>query len=604
MPSALWQGIILIAVPALALVGLQIYSASSLDPQLRRDERLIAHTLQVIDAARAVDQAVSEAERDQFGYFVTGARFYLAQYQSATRDAAARIATLRQLTTDNPEQQRRIALIGSAVEVKFAELQLGIDAREKLGLAAAHKTVEANLRPDTRHLITGLIETAIANENRLLGERQSGLLAVEDTSESTDRIAIALMLSLMLLGVVLLRRALAHDARSLARVRESEERFRLLVSGVRDYAIIMLDPQGYVASWNEGAQRIEGYSPAEAIGLHISVFYPPEDAEPRIRALADLELAAAEGSVEVEGWRCRKDGSRFYANVAITALRSEDGSLRGFAKITRDVTERRRQQEAIDESRAALAQAQKMEAMGQLTGGLAHDFNNFLGVIIGAIDVVQRRGGPVEAEKTVQLLDAAKQAALQGASLVRRLLAFARRQSLEPRPVDVDELVANVSGMLRGTLGRNIQLQTVSETGTWRTLVDPNQLETALLNLCLNAKDAMPDGGTLRIETRNMEIDQRMAGLELPSGQYVVLSVGDTGEGMAAETLARAFEPFYTTKPVGKGTGLGLSQVHGFVKQSGGNVRLESVVGRGTTVNVYLPRYLEQETAAANGSNP
>ncbi|HEY1615651.1 MAG TPA: PAS domain S-box protein [Rhizomicrobium sp.] len=602
MPSALWQGIILIAVPALALVGLQFYSASSLDPQLRQGAHLIARTLQAIDSARAVDLAVSEAERDQFGFFITGNPSYVAQYQGATRQALARISSLHKLWSDNTEQVRRIALLSSAVEVKFAELQLGIDARQKLGFTAAHRSVEENLRPDTRHVITGIIETVITNENHLLADQESRLLTVQAAAERTDRIAIVLTLSLMLLGAVLLRRALAHDAHSLARLRESEERFRLLISGVRDYAIFMLDPQGYVASWNEGAQRIKGYTPAEAIGLHVSQFYSPEEGEARASAQHTLEKAAQDGSIEVEGWRRRKDGSRFYANVAVTALRSEDGSLRGFAKVTRDVTERRRQQSAIEESRAALAQAQKMEAMGQLTGGLAHDFNNFLSVIIGAIDLVLRRGGPVETEKTTQLLDTAKEAALQGASLVRRLLAFARRQSLEPKPVNVNELAANVSRMLRSTLGSDIRLETIPEPDIWLTLVDPNQLETALLNLCLNARDAMPNGGKLAIETHNVELNEPSGTLELAPGQYVLLSVGDDGEGMTVETLARAFEPFYTTKPAGKGTGLGLSQVHGFVRQSGGNVRLESAVGNGTTVKVYLPRFsAEPEPGMADG---
>jgi signal transduction histidine kinase len=246
-----------------------------------------------------------------------------------------------------------------------------------------------------------------------------------------------------------------------------------------------------------------------------------------------------------------------------------------------------------------------MEALGQLTGGLAHDFNNLLSVIIGGIDFAQRNTDPPDPARDARMLNAAKQAAQQGAALVRRMLAFSRRQKLAPQIVDVNSSVRSMSDLIRRTLGEHVRLECTLESALWQTRVDTNQLESALLNLCVNARDAMPQGGTLAIVTRNFT---QSAGpqLDAPLGEYVVLSVSDTGEGMAPEIVAHAFEPLYTTKPEGKGSGLGLSQVHAFAKQSGGSVAIESAIGRGTTVKIFLLRYVEEsrdiETPAQTGA--
>ena len=587
LPGAVWQGIVLIVLPALVLVALQIYSAAGIVPASWRSQQLVAHTLQVIASARALDQSVSEAERGEFGFVVTGAKPYRDIYQSAVRDVTKRLKQLRELAADNPKQIGRLALLGSAIDQKLAELQSAVEARQKEGLVPAFRTVEANLKPDTRRVISGLVELMIASEDRLLAVREAKFATLENRAVRVNTVGIALTLALMLLGALLLLGALRRDALSLARLRESEERFRLLVSGVRDYAIFMLDPHGRVVSWNEGARRIKGYNPREAIGLPLSAFLPPEEGDPDTRAREILNSAAQLGSVRSDGWRMRKDASRFYANSLTTALWAEDGSLRGFAEVMRDVTERRAQQAALEESRAALSQAQKMEALGQLTGGLAHDFNNLLGVIIGAIEFVLRRAGAADEEKNGQMLETARQAAQQGAALVRRMLAFSRRQTVAPQTIDVSALVASMGELLKRTLGENIQFETNLASELWFTRADPNQLETALVNLCVNARDAMPMGGKLTIITRNDGSDAETVAYS----QRVLLAVSDTGEGMSQETIRHAFEPFFTTKPEGKGTGLGLSQVHGFVKRFGGTVTIESEIGHGTTVKLYLPRY-------------
>jgi PAS domain S-box-containing protein len=370
-------------------------------------------------------------------------------------------------------------------------------------------------------------------------------------------------------------------------LRRSELQFKELVSGVVDYAIYMLDTQGYIVSWNPGAERIKGYSRDEAIGKHFSMFYTPEDRERGVPQRA-LTIASTLGKYEAEAWRVRKDGNHFWASVVIDAIYNEAGTHIGFAKVTRDLTERR----MIEER---LRQSQKMEAIGQLTGGVAHDFNNLLTVIVGNLETIWRNAPP-EDGKLRRALDQVTRGAQRAVTLTQQLLAFSRRQPLNPKPTDINRLVAGMSDLIRRTIGENIAVETVLAGGLWRVEIDAHQLENALLNLAVNARDAMPGGGKLTLETANAHLDDGYASKypELTPGQYVVLCVSDTGTGMSPEILAHAFEPFYTTKPIGQGTGLGLSQVYGFVKQSGGHVKLYSEVGHGTTVKIYLPRMLSQ----------
>jgi PAS domain S-box-containing protein len=373
-------------------------------------------------------------------------------------------------------------------------------------------------------------------------------------------------------------------------LRRSEQQFKLLVEGVSDYSIYMLDPDGRVASWNLGAQRIKGYLPDEIIGEHFSCFYTDEDRECGAPDLA-LDTAAIEGRIEREGWRVRKDGTRFMANVIIDAIRDESGRLIGFAKITRDITEQKETQRALEEAREALFQAQKMEAIGQLTGGLAHDFNNLPTGILGSHQLMENRLAQGRFKELDRYLSVAQTSAKRAAALTHRLLAFSRRQTLDPKPTDVNRLVAGMDELVRRTVGPAIEVETVAAGGLWTTSIDANQLENALLNLCINARDAMPDGGRLTVETSNKWLDARAAReRDVAPGQYVTLCVSDTGSGMPKDVIARAFDPFFTTKPLGEGTGLGLSMVYGFVRQSGGQAHIHSEIGQGTMVCLYLPR--------------
>ena len=371
---------------------------------------------------------------------------------------------------------------------------------------------------------------------------------------------------------------------------ESEHKFRLLVQGVTDYAIYLLSPDGMVTNWNSGAVRINGYTEQEVIGQHFSIFYTPEDREAGLPKRA-LECARVENRYESEGWRCRKDGMRFWANAIIDAIHDDRGRLIGFAKVTRDLTERRQAQQDLEHSREQLVQSQKMEAIGQLTGGIAHDFNNLLTGISGSLELLKTRLAQGRFKDFERYITSAQGAASRAASLTHRLLAFARRQTLDPKSVNANKLISSMEELVRRTVGPAIHIETVLAIGLWPTLCDPNQLENALLNLCINARDAMPDGGRITLETTNSWLDERAArARDMQPGQYVAICVSDTGTGMTADVLARAFDPFYTTKPIGQGTGLGLSMVYGFARQSAGQVRIYSEVAKGTSVHLYLPR--------------
>jgi len=397
-----------------------------------------------------------------------------------------------------------------------------------------------------------------------------------------------------LIGFAKITRDLTERKAAEAALKQSEAQFRLLVQSVTDYAIYMLDPSGRIVSWNAGAERIKGYDANEIVGQHFSRFYMDEERE-RGEPQRGLRTAAKEGRFEKEGWRVRKDGTRFWASVVIDAIRDERGELIGFAKVTRDITEKKEAQRALEEAREALFQAQKLEAIGQLTGGIAHDFNNLLMVILSSLDLLVRRL-PAEDARVRTLVDNAMQAAQRGAALTQRMLAFARRQELRRSAVDIPMLVNGISELLQRTLGPQIRLEFLFPAALPKVHTDANQLESALLNLALNARDAMPSGGPLIISAREEFVETGYVP-RLSPGHYICLSVEDRGEGMDQEVLARATDPFFTTKGVGKGTGLGLSMVQGLAEQSGGWLRLDSKKGEGTTAEIWLPIATAEELA-------
>ncbi|MEA9563099.1 MULTISPECIES: PAS domain S-box protein [unclassified Xanthomonas] len=373
---------------------------------------------------------------------------------------------------------------------------------------------------------------------------------------------------------------LSHDSRQC----------QLLVQSVSDYAIYMLDTGGYVRSWNPGGERIKGYTAADVLGSHFSRFYLPEDVQ-RDEPMQNLDIAKRQGRLAAEGWRVRKDGSRFWASVVIEPV-LEFGVLVGFAKITRDVTDRHDAQRLLQQAQHALLHSQKVEALGRLTLGMAHDFNNLLTVMVTSLDLIALRAG--DDARTRMLVEAAQTAVDRGTLLTRQLLAFARGQRLVPERHAANAVVTRTLELLRRACPTAVTLSLDFADALPDVCVDPGQLEAALLNLVFNSCDAMSAGGAITVITA---VQQRVAP-SAPQGatrRYVSIAVRDNGPGMSAQVAQCASEPFFTTKDVGKGSGLGLSQVYGFASQSGGFVDLETAPGCGTTVTLFLPAIEEAE---------
>jgi PAS domain S-box-containing protein len=500
------------------------------------------------------------------------------------------------------------------------------------------------------------------------------------------------------IGFVKVTRDITDRKKMQEALRASEDRFHLLVDGVTDYAILMLDPQGVILTWNRGAENIDGYAAEEIVGRHYSCLFTPEliaEGKPG----QELKQAAAEGKVDVDGWRVRKNGARFWVNGTLAALYDENRVVRGFAKITRDLTAKRRNDEllqsvlnhtldaiiSIDEGgdismmnragevlfgcsdsdvvgqnvsvlipaffgeergkeaqglrkdgstfpidlavtefqldgrrsfvgivrdisekkklEAQLHQSQKMEAFGQLAGGVAHDFNNLLTVISGYSDLLLKKLTPDDPKK--KMADQIHLAGERATALTRQLLAFSRQQVLEPKILDLNVIVTDIEKMLHRLIGEDVQFTIVLAPAISSVKADPGQIEQVIINLAVNARDAMPQGGKLTIETKDAQLDESYARThpEAKSGQFVMVAISDTGCGMTPEVKARIFEPFFTTKSVGQGTGLGLAVVHGIVKQSGGNIDVYSEVGVGTTFRIYLPT-VGRQSAAVTGNGP
>jgi PAS domain S-box-containing protein len=348
-----------------------------------------------------------------------------------------------------------------------------------------------------------------------------------------------------------------------------------------------LNSKGYFETSNPAWQTVLGWSEAEVASMSIFELLHPDDVE-HTRAGFELTLVGQPALRFANRYRCKDGSYRWISWVGI----QEDN----FVYCTgRDITAERAAEAELLAAQEALRQSQKMETIGQLTGGIAHDFNNLLTGILGSLDLVRRRMEANKFDDIARFMDAASNSAKNAAALTHRLLAFARRQSLESRPNDLNRLVTGMEDLLKRTLGERIELQCVLAEDLWTALTDTNQVESAVLNLAINARDAMPNGGRLTIETVNIQLDKEYTSLheDVRPGDYVAISVSDTGVGMSPEVLARAVDPFFTTKPPGEGTGLGLSGIYGFAKQSRGHLRLYSEIGHGTTVKLYLPRALQ-----------
>jgi PAS domain S-box-containing protein len=601
IPAALRINVVPLSLALILLLAILV-TAGILAFRQTSAQADVQRSIEVINDLNRVMTGLLEAETGQRGYILTNDSRYLEPFTKAAPDVLAEIQRLQEAAQDDAQTAASLTTLRSFAEQKLAELRETI-AMEQQGhhdeaVARIRAGVDREFMDRVRAVIAGLSQ----DETRRLIERR-GVAAKADQLLQFGVIgAVLALLALAFFGLRAIRDQFRQVVSAQNLAQSANQRFQLLAQGVTDYAIFLLDSQGHVTNWNAGAARIKGYSEAEIIGQHFSRFYLPEERESGLPARA-LETAGREGKFEDEGWRVRKDGTRFWAHAVIDRIQDADGNIVGFAKITRDITERRETQQRLETAREQLYQSQKMDAVGQLTGGVAHDFNNLLTIIIGNLDSAKRaledwQGGAQE--RLQRALDQALAGAHRAARLTAHLLAFSRRQPLEVKVLDVNKLLRHLAAFLKPSLGEQMQLEVVGAGGVWQVETDEGQLETAILNLALNARDAMPDGGKLSIEASNTYLDELYCSknAEVRPGQYVEISVTDNGIGMSPDTVARAFEPFFTNKQVGQGTGLGLSQVYGFVKQTGGHVKIYSELGHGTTVKMYLPR---AQAAAVTG---
>ena len=570
-------------VPTLLLVLVFGAIALAYGRSEQAQQAWVEHTYQVIEKTRAVIADVGKAESGARGYISMRRENYLEPYRLGAASLTSDLTALRLLTADNTVQAARAAQLARTAAERMQLLARAValpgDSQNASAIAALNEAGEP-LMADINRVFAAML----AEENTLLANRKAA------TQDSEGNLIFAALVA-MLIALVAIIASAGLVLRAQNQTAQSGRQLTLLVQNVKDYALYMLDPQGRVSIWNSGAEKIKGYSAEEIIGQDFSRFYTEGDRAARLPQIA-LERAVREGRFETEGWRLRKDGSRLWAHVIIDPILDESGRLVGFAKITRDLTERREAEQKLETARDTLAQRQRLESVGQLTGGIAHDFNNLLMVILGNLDIAERRLESGATDKLKQPLANAVHGAKRAKTLTLRLLAFARKQPLKPEIVDINRFLNTLPDFLRRSLGETIDVEVVGGGGVWPTEVDPIELEATILNLAVNARDAMPGGGKLTIEAGNVYLDHNYATAgDVTPGQYVQLSISDTGGGMSRETVERAFEPFFTTKMPGAGTGLGLSQVYGFVKQSDGHAKIYSELGHGTTVKLYLPRY-------------
>jgi signal transduction histidine kinase/CheY-like chemotaxis protein len=542
---------------------------------------LSQHSYEVIGAIKDLDLALRNAETGQRGYLLTGKDDYLAPYESALGRVGILEGQLQSLTADDPEFQGKLRELLPQIQRKLEELGQTVELRRTVGADAAFREVNTDLGRNYMRQIEAGLNDMLTRQQTLLATRLGTLYGRAELVRSACYGAIFLA-ALALLGAALLLNMAWNRAAVLMREQHSLAlRLRTSLDSISQ-GIGVFDASLRLTDWNHCFQvlldlpraMLRTGTPYAAFAEHTGT-----EAAPLLETETQIAESLRAGSDSVSYERITPD--RHHLELRRTKM--PDG---GFVLTISDMSKRA-------EAEAVMREAQKMQAIGQLTGGIAHDFNNLLTVILGNLEFARAKLTPDQAGLGVRL-ERAVWAAQRGATLTSQLLAFARRQPLAPSAISLSATIPQLIPLLRRTLGEHIEVRFVDAAGLWPAMADPAQLESAVLNLALNARDAMPGGGRLTIELANkvLDPDYARAHAEVAAGDYTMVAVSDTGHGMTPEVMARVFEPFFTTKPDGKGTGLGLAMVFGFVKQSGGHVKIYSEPNEGTTVRMYLPRAL------------
>ena len=563
----------LAGVPVILVLAATLFISFTFADNERRQQAWLVHTYQVVDSLRVLLNDAADAETGQRGYLLTRKPAFLAPYHDARDRIGRDLERFAELTRDNPAQQKRAAQLHKLIYGRLDLLERGI---ANSPLAVPVSAPLQNLLTQGKaamDMLREVVAMGLDDEQRLLESRTEARRALEQAEIAAAILAVVLALLVLLTAGFLLVRNNTRLAVSEAIRRRQSAILQATLDNIRD-GILVFDENDRVAAFNNIFFRLMDFPERLAtIGATLDVFQRHDSSENR-RAFTDIHISKVAEGNHYDRFARKDRELDVYASEIPGA---------GFLVAAADVTARVR-------AEAGVRHAQKMEAVGHLTGGVAHDFNNLLQIISANLDLAQTdaRADP----KTAERLQNAISAVERGSRLTAQLLAFARRQALEPRSINVGRLLQDMTDLLRRTIGERVEVESAAGGGLWNTLIDPGQLENAILNLAINARDAMPDGGKLTIEVANAFLDDTYAAqhVEVTPGQYVMVAISDTGTGMAPEVVARVFDPFFTTKPEGKGTGLGLSQVYGFVKQSGGHVKIYSELGQGTTVKLYLPR--------------
>jgi signal transduction histidine kinase/CheY-like chemotaxis protein len=540
--------------------------------------RWTVHSYDVLNCIQQLDLAIQEAERSEQSYLLTGVASDLEPYQAQLKHVSLLIARLQGLIIDNPEQQAHLRSLAPASAQRLQQFATSIQVRRDRGLADAVAVDKSDTPRATARQIDTDLDAMTALERQLLAARLNTLETHGHSVRWLTLIGAAIALVALLAAIRVLSTAWARSYQAQERQRRLAERLQTALESLSQ-GVAVFGPAHRLRHWNDCFRVllrlppdavIEGAPYATLAGLANGPHGPLLEA-------ADVIAGDPNALAATVVYECTSHDDH------IMEIRRTPTPERGFVLTVSDMTDRVR-------GEALLRDAQKMQAIGQLTGGMAHDFNNLLTVIIGNVELTAAKLGPKHA--LTPHLERALWAAQRGGTLTSQLLAFARKQPLAPAPIDLSAILPDIVPLLRRTLGEHIDVRAIDAAGLWPAMADPAQLESAVLNLALNARDAMPSGGRLTIELANTVLDAEYARsqAEVTPGDYVMVAVSDTGHGMTPEVAARVFEPFFTTKADGRGTGLGLAMVFGFIKQSGGHIKIYTEPGEGTAVKMYLPR--------------